>query len=111
MAKADGAAKESKLAIAAAAADAAGSPRRRRRGREGDETKLSLLSAPPEVMSVIMLFLDGPTLAQASCVSVVSVKRWTTALSRWVLCMHSSCGYFTGVHVCILRGAARVWTS
>lgn len=56
----------------AAAADAAASVLRcRQRGREEDGSKVCLLSAPPEVMSVIMLFLDGATLSQASCVSKV----------------------------------------
>lgn len=51
----------------------AGSLRRHRRGRGEDESEseVSLLPAPPEVMSVVMLFLDGASLAQASCVSKV----------------------------------------
>lgn len=63
-------------------AGAAGSLRGRRRGREEDESEdesesiLSLLSAPPEVMSVIMLCLGGATLAQASC--VCKVCAWCT---------------------------------
>lgn len=64
---------ESKLGAGAGAGDGAGSLRCRRRGREEDDesSKLSLLSAPPEVLSVILLFLEGATLAQASCVSKV----------------------------------------
>lgn len=70
---ADDVGQENKLAGGAGAG--AGNLRRRRRGREEDESKLYLLSAPPEVLSVIMLFLEGATLAQASCVSKVGFAR------------------------------------
>eukprot|EP00752_Nemacystus_decipiens_P006670 g5997.t1 len=77
----------------AAASAGASSLRCRRRGRGEDESeqKLSLLSAPPEVMSVIMLLLDGAALAQASCVSkvlqaVITVDHWESAArrARWL---------------------------
>ena len=79
---ADDVGQEDKLAGGAGAGAGAGNLRRRRRGREEDESKLYLLSAPPEVLSVIMLFLEGATLAQASCVSKVGFARKVSHVQR-----------------------------
>ena len=75
--------KDSELAAGAGAG--VSSLRCRKRGREEDESKnrLSLLSTPPEVLSTIMLFLEGATLAQASCVSKVGGDSTQSARSRW----------------------------